>query len=220
MVRLHQRLLQADWSQDSPFCAGTVTLIVCLWHSPRYRELYVTATARTVSWAWASLPPSFFTCRLKWIHARINGCTIFSNHSEVSINLESIQPFSQRQSALHTSTITSKSVPNTGLACLIDSCRCPGSGLSLVDSVTQRPAFSYTSLSFLEPVEKLLIHDKYTYAQDWTDQEERSSFRVHQCPLQLTLWVFVVSSDIFSAVAIDTFGADVSPHSPVILFDL
>lgn len=53
-----------------------------------------------------------------------------------------------------------------------------------------------------------------------TDQEERSSLRVHQCPLQLTLWVFVVSRDVFSAVTIDTFGADVSAHSPVILFDL
>lgn len=41
--------------------------------------------ARTVSWAWASLPPSFFTCRWILSHDRINGCTIFSDHLEVSI---------------------------------------------------------------------------------------------------------------------------------------
>lgn len=34
-----------------PVWAGTVTLSVCLWHSPRWRELYVTAKMRTVSWA-------------------------------------------------------------------------------------------------------------------------------------------------------------------------
>lgn len=34
-----------------PVWAGTVTLSVCLWHSPRCRELYVTAKMRTVSWA-------------------------------------------------------------------------------------------------------------------------------------------------------------------------
>lgn len=55
---------------------------------------------------------------------------------------------------VHTSIITSKSVPNTGLACLMDSCSRPGSELSLGTSVTRRPAFSYTSLSFLDPVEK------------------------------------------------------------------
>lgn len=68
-----------------------------------------------------------------------------------------IHPFIQQRS-LHTSTTTSKSVPNTGLACLIDSCSCPGSSISLVGSLTRRPAFSYTSLSFLEPVEKMLVH--------------------------------------------------------------
>lgn len=61
--------------------------------------------------------------------------------------------------ALNTSTITSKSVPNTDSACLIVSCSCAGSGLSLIGSVTGCTALLYASLSFVEPVGKILTHD-------------------------------------------------------------
>lgn len=54
----------------------------------------------------------------------------------------------------HTSTITSKSVPNTGLVCLIVSCSFPGSSLSSTASVLRRPALWYTSLSILDPVRR------------------------------------------------------------------
>lgn len=56
-----------------------------------------------------------------------------------------------------TSTITSKSVPNTGVACLIDSFRFSVCVSSLVGSMDWRPAFLYTSLSIIEPKENMLI---------------------------------------------------------------
>lgn len=51
-----------------------------------------------------------------------------------------------------TSTITSKSVPNTGATRLMDSCSASGVR-SLGGSVTRRLAFRYTSLSFTDPAE-------------------------------------------------------------------
>lgn len=36
----------------------------------------------------------------------------------------------------------------------------------------------------------------------------------------LTFWVFVVAGDVLSTVAINTFGADVSAHTPLVLSDL
>lgn len=38
--------------------------------------------------------------------------------------------------------------------------------------------------------------------------------------LVLTFWVFVIAGDIFSAISIKTFGADVSSHTPLVLSDL
>ncbi len=38
--------------------------------------------------------------------------------------------------------------------------------------------------------------------------------------LQLTLRIFVAQSDIFSLVTVNTFGADVSPHTSLIHSDL
>lgn len=36
----------------------------------------------------------------------------------------------------------------------------------------------------------------------------------------LTFWVFVIAGDILSAISINTFGADVSSHTPLVLSDL
>lgn len=83
------------------------------------------------------------------------------NSSRLRSLMDSLQvnSFNHLYSAtLLTSMITSKSVPNTGLGCLIDSCTCTGSVIKLLGSVARRPAFSYTSLSFVDPVEKIVIH--------------------------------------------------------------
>lgn len=39
-------------------------------------------------------------------------------------------------------------------------------------------------------------------------------------PFQLTFRIFVLSGDIFSVVAVNTFGADISPHRRLVDLDL
>ena len=117
--------------------------------------------ASMVSWAWASLPPSFFTCGQIGFFIHTSSHWIHYNQGNYEHTNQSTP--TQQQSKLSvwipTSTITSKSVPNKGCACLIDSWSFPGSVISLDGSVTRRPAFLYTSLSFWEPVEKVWFHD-------------------------------------------------------------
>lgn len=57
----------------------------------------------------------------------------------------------------------------------------------------------------------------------YSSQTVEEHYGVTQCPsiaFKLTFRIFVVESDIFSVVTINTFGADVPPHTAVILLDL
>lgn len=126
-----------------------------------------------------------------------------------------------------TSIMTSKSVPNRGFVCLMISCRFCSPVLALVGAVavTLCLAFSYTSLSFLEPGAKINCNDKWLDYIQYNNvseciEEEVSITSCFNSTFRLTFRIFVVLCHVFSVVTPNTFSADILPHRPLVHTDL